>query len=330
VAIAVVGVVVAGALWPKPDAVKVPDVEGHTVSDALTELRGVGLQSAFTPKYSDEIQGTVFGQSPEGGFWLDAGATVELTWGAQVPLVEDERLRDATTELESFGLGITVTYTYSLEPRGTVLDQNPSADTQVDVGESVALSVAKRGTEVPAVDARKLRDATRELEDVGLIVAVTYRYSHDHEHEGTVLGQTPDAGEVVARGATVRLRVTQAFPEIPDVVGLTLAGARDVLSKEGFNPRMKKEVYSSLPKGTVVVQSPEAWSEARPGRDVWLSVSTGPCTPGYSQCLRPNVGDYDCASGSGDGPNWVYGTIGVWGSDPYGLDGWDNDGRGCE
>lgn len=52
------------------------------------------------------------------------------------------------------------------------------------------------------------------------------------------------------------------------------------------------------------------------------------CHPGYSGCLKMNAGDYDCAGGSGNGPNYT-GPVRVYGSDPFGLDR-DNDGWGCE
>jgi hypothetical protein len=52
------------------------------------------------------------------------------------------------------------------------------------------------------------------------------------------------------------------------------------------------------------------------------------CTPGYSPCLPP-ASDYDCAGGGGNGPKYVYGTVSVTGSDPYGLDA-DHDGIGCD
>lgn len=42
----------------------------------------------------------------------------------------------------------------------------------------------------------------------------------------------------------------------------------------------------------------------------------------------PPASDYDCAGGSGDGPEYT-GFVRVTGSDPYGLDS-DNDGVGCE
>ena len=55
---------------------------------------------------------------------------------------------------------------------------------------------------------------------------------------------------------------------------------------------------------------------------------TSSCHPSYSGCLKQNAGDYDCAGGSGNGPNYT-GPIRVLGSDPFGLDR-DNDGWGCE
>lgn len=52
------------------------------------------------------------------------------------------------------------------------------------------------------------------------------------------------------------------------------------------------------------------------------------CHPSYSGCLEMNAGDYDCASGSGNGPNYT-GAVEVYGSDPFDLDR-DNNGWGCE
>jgi len=58
--------------------------------------------------------------------------------------------------------------------------------------------------------------------------------------------------------------------------------------------------------------------------------SSSNCDPNYAgQCLDPNASDYDCAGGSGNGPEYVYGTVKVVGVDHFGLDG-DHDGTGCE
>jgi hypothetical protein len=52
------------------------------------------------------------------------------------------------------------------------------------------------------------------------------------------------------------------------------------------------------------------------------------CDPNYGGCLDPYSPDYDCASGSGDGPDYT-GTVEVLGVDHYGLDD-DGDGTGCD
>jgi len=52
------------------------------------------------------------------------------------------------------------------------------------------------------------------------------------------------------------------------------------------------------------------------------------CDPNYSGCLSASAYDYDCAGGSGDGPEYT-GTVSVLGEDHYGLDS-DSDGVGCE
>lgn len=60
------------------------------------------------------------------------------------------------------------------------------------------------------------------------------------------------------------------------------------------------------------------------------SSSTSSCDPNYKgACLKPNVSDYDCAGGSGNGPYYIDGPFQSVGSDPYDLDR-DGDGIACE
>ena len=62
-------------------------------------------------------------------------------------------------------------------------------------------------------------------------------------------------------------------------------------------------------------------------------VTTAPavsCHSSYSNvCLAGGVGDYDCAGGSGNGPNYVQGPVYVVGYDEFDLDR-EGDGVGCE
>jgi hypothetical protein len=53
------------------------------------------------------------------------------------------------------------------------------------------------------------------------------------------------------------------------------------------------------------------------------------CNPNYAgACLKPESPDYDCAGGSGDGPDYT-GEVRVVGTDVYDLDR-DGDGIGCD
>jgi hypothetical protein len=54
------------------------------------------------------------------------------------------------------------------------------------------------------------------------------------------------------------------------------------------------------------------------------------CHPSYEGvCLAVGQGDYDCASGTGNGPNYVQGPVYVVGPDVFDLDR-DGDGVGCQ
>ena len=53
------------------------------------------------------------------------------------------------------------------------------------------------------------------------------------------------------------------------------------------------------------------------------------CNPSYPDiCLQDGIGDYDCAGGSGNGPNYIEGQFRVLPPDPFELDR-DKDGIGC-
>jgi|SRR5215207_3767521 len=54
------------------------------------------------------------------------------------------------------------------------------------------------------------------------------------------------------------------------------------------------------------------------------------CNPAYPDvCLKDGIGDYDCAGGTGNGPNYVREPIRVLPPDPFDLDR-NGDGTGCE
>ena len=95
-------------------------------------------------------------------------------------------------------------------------------------------------------------------------------------------------------------------------------------------------LYADGIRVNVLSQTPAGSELAKPHSVVTIVVSSvvhaAPppqnCTPGYRPCLPP-ASDYDCAGGSGDGPEYANGPVYVTGSDPYDLDS-DGDGVACE
>jgi resuscitation-promoting factor RpfB len=190
---------------------------------------------------------------------------------------------------------------------------------------------------VPSVQGDYVVDAVEALESAGFTAVVDTKRTSTQPRE-TVLRQSPPPATEVELGSTINLVVAMPLPVIPNVVNDKLMAARRTLQQRGFEVTVRKE-SSSQPKDTVLRQSPEAGTSARPGRVVRLVVAKPPPpsgggggngTSGYSPCLPP-ASDYDCAGGTGDGPAYTEPGVvyTVSGSDPYGLDA-DNDGDGCE
>ena len=113
-----------------------------------------------------------------------------------------------------------------------------------------------------------LAEARNALQDQTLKVFVEEKYSN--EAKGTVLKQTPRSSLEVPEGTTVELIVAQPLPKIPKVVGKTLANAKRALKNAGFEVGKVTQQTSRKKKGTVISQSPDASTSARPGRTVSL------------------------------------------------------------
>ena len=108
----------------------------------------------------------------------------------------------------------------------------------------------------------------------------------------------------------------------PTFFGLGIGTAALLLA---FGPGCTKEQVA----GPAQQQQKATTSEVPPAAVTPLPPRSD-CSPCYPDvCLKVGVGDYDCAGGSGDGPNYVRGPVRVVGCDPFGLDR-DGEGCGCE
>jgi hypothetical protein len=158
----------------------------------------------------------------------------------------------------------------------------------------------------------------------------------------------PTVATTLATTSTA-LPATIAKVTVPRLVGLRLARAKESLADRGLTAKVTYRSTTRYSAGTVISQSRRAGAGVLPDTTITLVVAKAPppppstappappptappqrCHPSYEgECLKVGIGDYDCAGGSGNGPNYAQGTVRVVGPDEFDLDR-DGDGLGCE
>lgn len=133
--------------------VKIPDVTGKTLAEAVAELEAEGFEIKKNEGYSATVpKGSVMGISPDAGSSAERGSTVTITisQGEQeskvaVPDVRGLLPEDARTTLESAGLvlGSLTEVNHDDEALiGKICEQSYSVGTEVEPGTSIDLGVS--------------------------------------------------------------------------------------------------------------------------------------------------------------------------------------------
>lgn len=208
-----------------PETVAVPNVKSQTVEEATLALTNVGLVvGTQTPQADDNApKGTIIGQDPAAGELIEIGQAVNLIVSAGkdqtsvpdlVDLASPEDARLALTEARLV-LG-KVTPKDSDKPEGTVLEQLPAANTSVDIGTLVSITVSSGKVPVPNVVGSTQTNAKNTLLNAGFLVEVVFE-ENGAVAENTVIAQNPAADSVTLKGTTVTIKVSK----LPIVVAPT-------------------------------------------------------------------------------------------------------------
>lgn len=132
--------------------------------------------------------------------------------------------------------------------------------------------------QAPEIVGHTLDEAEEILKEFGLEVKVGMELPSNDVAEGVILSQTPDAGASIKSGQSIEVNVSKGKVDgsVPDVVGKSLANARTMLETYKFKVGVvSEEVSESVPKGTVISQSPVAGTTYPDGQEVTLVVSLG-------------------------------------------------------
>ncbi len=207
----------------------------------------------------------------------------------KMPTVRGQPLSAAMRTLRTDGLDVTlVTHRISTAVSRThVITTVPKPGAKAHKGEHVEIVVSKGGVprvKVPTVKGEQYSRAYERLYNLGLKPFENFRAST--KPTGTVLAQTPAAGQMAKKGATVTLTVsTRNSVVVPDVVGQTTATAGSTLGTTGLAAgKVTSGCSGQYGNGIVMAQTPKAGQHVAPGTKVNLTVSTGPCN-----VVVPNV-----------------------------------------
>ena len=196
-----------------------------------------------------------------------------------VPLVTGTPLDDAEAELAASDLDVSTEERFDdTVPAGHVISAEPSTGATLKRGDAVRLVVSK-GVEtfpVPALEGTDLEDAREQVESLGLeLVEDDPEYS-ETVPEGQVISQSAEA-DALPGGGEVHVVVSQGRQplSVPDQTGASAGSARSTLEAAGFRVTSEEAHSASVPKGSVVSQSPASGSLYR-GDTVHLVTSLGP------------------------------------------------------
>ncbi len=194
---------------------------------------------------------------------------------------------------------------YSDKPKGMVISQYPEAGVDVALDEEIRL-VISAGPEMLTVPNFVLYDYNNAKVEAENDFKVRIEFEASDLEANRVIRTVPAANELLARGDELVLVVSRGAKVelMPNVIGMTLEGAKLSLEEKGF---VVGEIsYSGSPtyeEGKVIYQSESEGNMVGYGTTIYLTVSTGiveatptptpapTSTPGPTPTLAPSEND---------------------------------------
>jgi len=202
-----------------------------------------------------------------GNFWSNTTVDVPNVVGKQVSvaknILEDKHLRVSTSEVTNTDV-----------PAGQVISQSPGAGEKVKEQRTIHLVVSKGVGDitVPDLSGLTVDQARQRLKDLGLVVGKISQGSVEGKPDNVIVAQSPSGDSKVSKGTTVDLVVNKAQAKkvkMPDLVGMTLKDARQVLSSNNIG--VNQIAGSVDDKSIVTEQSIKAGEEVSEGSSLNLA-----------------------------------------------------------
>ena len=164
--------------------------------------------------------------------------------------------------------------------KGIIVSQDPEAGQTIKTGSTITVNVSKGlgDGSVPNVVGMMEGDLSEFLKGTGFeLGAVTQQASE--KPEGTVLKQTPEAGEEVEKGTKIDVVVSdgsKAKGTVPSLLGYSVSEAQSLLANEGLKlGNVSSEYSSSYGDGEIIYQQYKAGTKLTKNSTVSVTISKG-------------------------------------------------------
>lgn len=201
--------------------------------------------------------------------------------------LKGKTFEEATTAVNGIGLGIQRAGEESSDTyaQGQIVSQSVEPGTLVEKNTTIKVTISSGVGEndVPMVTGLDQQAAESKLTESGFVPNTDFGYS-ESVASGTVMSQTPEAGNKAKKGDTVSIMVSRG-PEpivMPNVWNKSEAEAREQLSALGLKVSTTSDYSNDIPEGNVISQSIVEGKSVEKGATITLVISMGKKSTFYS------------------------------------------------
>ncbi|HPZ08506.1 MAG TPA: PASTA domain-containing protein [Candidatus Eremiobacteraeota bacterium] len=198
-----------------PDVV-VPSLVNMDIIEAKQKIKEAGFEIEIQEQYNQSVpKDMIISQKPSGGRKVKTGRKVFVTVSlggelVNVPNLKGLTSRDAEVKLNQGGLKFLVEKDMPHDeiPRGKIIEQNPSALSQVARETTVQVILSSGPSvpvEVPDVVGMTIGDARSAIENTGFVPGKIVWVEDNRFKPGSIITQLPDSKEKLKTGSLISL-----------------------------------------------------------------------------------------------------------------------------
>ena len=267
-------------------SVTVGDYTKMTDTQAQAAVVNAGLRVKFYKSASDTVPANqVIDQNPKPNTTVAKNSVVELVISNGLPLVGLPDVRgynanDAQRTLQDDGFKVKLLERFGNDPADSVVEQKPTAGTQVRKGSLIALTVSKGPETIPAPNLvnMSMADAQAKASQLGISLDTSQQIADPNVGSGVVDRQDVTPGTPMQKGQTIHATISTgantSAPSIamPSLVGTDYAAAVAQVQSLGLQVAIKFSTQADQ-NGTIIDQDPPASTQVPSGKLVTLTLS---------------------------------------------------------